>query len=149
MARKVLTEYHPLEPEMWLQLGSHEHRQVLMAGVVRKLVVKAPDWLNVPTEKSWEATYTKCAWRSEDYCLLHYLRLGNKNGQKRKNARRVCWRTTSTDNGWCSKCPSAASLGAVSPRRLSHADAVPAEAPRLRRSERSWSSRATAGAGVR
>ena len=90
LARKVLTEYHPLEPEMWLQLGSHEYRQALMTGVVRKLVIKAPDWDSGRKEKSWEAAYMKCAWRSKDHSLLDYLRLSNKNGQKRKNARRVC-----------------------------------------------------------
>ena len=86
LARKVLSEYHPLEPEMWLQLGSHEFRQVLATGVVRRL----PDWANGPAEKSWEAAYTACKWRSEDHTLLDYLRLSNKDGQKRKNARRVC-----------------------------------------------------------
>ena len=32
LARKVLSEYHPLEPEMWLQLGSHEFRPGLGHG---------------------------------------------------------------------------------------------------------------------
>ena len=90
LARKVLSEYHPLEPEMWLQLGSHEFRQVLATGVVRRLAVKLPDWENGPAENSWEAAYMACKWRSEDHSLLDYLRLSNKDGQKRKNARRVC-----------------------------------------------------------
>ena len=90
LARKVLSEYHPLEPEMWLQLGSHEFRQVLATGVVRRLVVRLPDWENGPADNSWEAAYMACKWRSEDHSLLDYLRLTNKDGQKRKNARRVC-----------------------------------------------------------
>ena len=90
LARKVLSEYHPLEPEMWLQLGSHEFRQVLATGVVRRLVVRVPDWENGPADGSWEAAYVACKWRSEDHCLLDYLRLSNKDGGRRKNARRVC-----------------------------------------------------------
>ena len=90
LARKVLSEYHPLEPEMWLQLGSHEFRQVLATGVARRLVVRAPDWEKGPAEGSWEAAYVACKWRSDDHTLLDYLRLSNKDGARRKNARRVC-----------------------------------------------------------
>ena len=75
---------------MWLQLGNQEFRQVLMTGVVRRLVPRVPNFEGGPTQNSWEEAYVKCTWRSEDHTLLDFLRLSNKHGQRRKNSRRVC-----------------------------------------------------------
>ena len=81
--------YHPLEPEMRLQLGNQEFRQVLMTGVVRRLVVRSPCWESGPLPGSWEDSHVKCRWRHEDHSLLDFLRLSNKEGKQRKNSRRV------------------------------------------------------------
>lgn len=86
----LTSRYHPLEPEMWLQLGNQDFRQVLMTGVVRRLVVRVPCWEAGPPSGSWEDAYVKCTWRSEDHTMLDFLRLSNKDGERRKNSRRVC-----------------------------------------------------------
>ena len=75
---------------MWLQLGNQEFRQVLMTGIVRRLVVRGPCWNSQPAPGSWEDSYIRCTWRREDHSLLDYLRLCNKDGERRKNRRRVC-----------------------------------------------------------
>ena len=75
---------------MWLQLGNQEFRQVLMTGVVRRLVARVPCWENGPKAGSWEDVYVQSSWRHEDHSLLDFLRLSNKDGKPRKNTRRVC-----------------------------------------------------------
>ena len=75
---------------MWLQLGNQEFRQVLMTGIVRRLVVRGPCWNSQPAAGSWEDAYIRCTWRNEDHSLLDYLRMCNKDGERRKNRRRVC-----------------------------------------------------------
>ena len=75
---------------MWLQLGNQDFRQVLMTGVVRRLVPHIPCWKGGPKAGSWEDAYVTCSWRHEDHSLLDFLRLSNKDGKARKNARRVC-----------------------------------------------------------
>lgn len=75
---------------MWLQLGNRDFRQVVMTGVVRRLVAHVPCWEGGPKPGSWEDGYVKRSWRHEDHCLLDFLRLSNKDGEPRKNARRVC-----------------------------------------------------------
>ncbi|OLQ05723.1 hypothetical protein AK812_SmicGene11056 [Symbiodinium microadriaticum] len=87
LARKVLMEYHPLEPEMWLQLAGQQFRQVLQTGVLRRVVVHPP-WAGFPPSR-WESLYTTCAWRSESCTFLEYMRQCNQSGDKRKNKRRV------------------------------------------------------------
>ncbi|OLP81254.1 hypothetical protein AK812_SmicGene38227 [Symbiodinium microadriaticum] len=87
LARKVLMEYHPLEPEMWLQLAGQQFRQVLQTGVLRRVVVRPP-WNGCPPGH-WESLYMTCAWRSETCTFLEYLRQCNKSGEKRTNKRRV------------------------------------------------------------
>ena len=87
LARKVLMEYHPLEPEMWLQLAGQQFRQVLQTGVLRRVVVRPP-WAGFPPSR-WESLYVACDWRSESCTLLEYLRQCNQSGVKRKNKRRV------------------------------------------------------------
>ena len=86
LARRILSEYHPLEPEMWLQLAGQTFRQVVMTGVVRRINVKIP-WKEVP-DRQLQA-YMDCTWRSEDMTYLDYLRRSNMKGAKRKNRRRV------------------------------------------------------------
>ena len=86
LARRILTEYHPLEPEMWLQLAGQMFRQVVMTGIVRRVKVPVP-WKNDPDR--WLRAYMDCRWRTDELTFLQYLRMSNKNGAKRKNPRRV------------------------------------------------------------
>ncbi|CAE7406987.1 unnamed protein product, partial [Symbiodinium pilosum] len=83
LARKVLMEYHPLEPEVWLQLGGQRFRQVLQTGILRRVVLR-PLWRGFQPTR-WEQLYMASAWRSED-CTL---RLCTEAGERRKNRRRV------------------------------------------------------------
>ena len=80
LARRILSEYHPLEPEMWLQLGAQHFRQVIATPVMRCLSVRPP-WTGPPGE--WEQRYMGCSWREDDCTLLEFMRASNKNGRQR------------------------------------------------------------------
>ena len=84
LARRILSEYHPLEPEMWLQLGAQFFRQVIATPVMRRLSVRCP-WTGPPGE--WEKKYMECEWRDDDCTLLEYMRLSNKDGRRRSTVR--------------------------------------------------------------
>ena len=84
LARRILSEYHPLEPEMWLQLGAQFFRQVIATPVMRRLSVRCP-WTGPPGE--WEKRYMECEWREDDCTLLEYMRLSNKDGRQRSKLR--------------------------------------------------------------
>ncbi|CAE7857073.1 unnamed protein product, partial [Symbiodinium necroappetens] len=76
LARRILTEYHPLEPEMWLQLGAQFFRQVIATPVMRRVSVRCPWTSQVGI---WETAYMECTWRDEDCTLLQYIRMSNKD----------------------------------------------------------------------
>ncbi|OLP74791.1 hypothetical protein AK812_SmicGene45567 [Symbiodinium microadriaticum] len=80
LARRILTEYHPLEPEMWLQLGAQFFRQVIATPVMRRVSVRCP-WTS--QVGMWETAYMECTWRNEDCTLLQYIRISNKDGKQR------------------------------------------------------------------
>ena len=84
LARKVLTEYHPMEPEMWLQLDAQHFPQVVATPVIRKVVVRPP-WTAEPGK--WEQLYMKSTWRPDDWSLLQYVRASNLRGAKRATTR--------------------------------------------------------------
>ena len=47
LARRILAEYQPLEPEMWLQLGAHLFPQVFAGGTMKRFVTRGsvrPNW---------------------------------------------------------------------------------------------------------
>ena len=81
LARKILSEYHPLEPEMWMQLGAQQFRQVVATPVMRKLSVRTPWTGQEPTQ--WERMYMECPWREEDCTLLEFVRASTKDGRQR------------------------------------------------------------------
>ena len=81
LARKILSEYHPLEPEMWLQLGAQQFRQVIATPVMRRMSIHAPWTGREPTE--WERMYMDCPWREEDCTLLEFVRASTKDGNQR------------------------------------------------------------------
>ena len=71
IARRVLTEYRPLEPEMVLQLASFLFRPCRAPGSVKRFV--PPNFLQGPPNAMTQA-YMESEWRSEDMCLLEFMR---------------------------------------------------------------------------
>ena len=77
LARRVLTQYQPLEPEMWLQLSAHLFRQCFAGGGLSRFVVPVP-WRDILPERVQQ--YMGSSWRPDSMCLLAYLRKTNKRG---------------------------------------------------------------------
>ena len=78
VARNVLTKYHPLEPEMWLQLADGRlFPHCIYGGSIVPIV--AP-WPGIETKPDFVKAYEKCTWRGKDMSLLEYLRKANKKG---------------------------------------------------------------------
>jgi hypothetical protein len=74
VARRVCFEYHPLEPEMVLQLAGanfRQHRLGTSSRGTRSIV--APSVSNA-TLPSYVHIYMDCAWRSDRMSLLEFLR---------------------------------------------------------------------------
>ena len=96
VARRVLNEYHPLEPEMWLQLGSHLQPQVFAGGVIRRFV--APALGHDPADAMPAAVlqYVASQWRREDMTLLEFLRKTSRRGGPAQHLQRR-WRREATD----------------------------------------------------
>ena len=89
VARNVLTKYHPLEPEMWLQLADGKlFPHCLYGGSIVPIV--AP-WPGIETKPDFVKAYEKCAWRGKDMSLLEYLRKSEKNGHIIKWVRKLGW----------------------------------------------------------
>ncbi|CAJ1389111.1 unnamed protein product [Effrenium voratum] len=65
LARRILADYHPLQPEMVLQLAAQQLPQFLTKAVVRKISVPLPwrDRGGLPLPK-WLANYMTCTWRA-------------------------------------------------------------------------------------
>jgi hypothetical protein len=67
MARRILRDYHPLEPEMWLQLATQWFPQVFAGGTLKRFLPGAPGDADV--SKSVHL-YMQCEWRPEEMTLL-------------------------------------------------------------------------------
>eukprot|EP00439_Symbiodinium_sp_Y106_P002639 s11571_g1.t1 len=52
LARRVLADYHPLQPEMIMQLAMQQQPQFLCAATVHKFVVPVP-WQKDPPQIDW------------------------------------------------------------------------------------------------
>ena len=81
VARRVLFEYHPLEPEMILQLAGANFRQWgvgTASGGKRSLV--APSLTDDEPTKEMQL-YMESAWRREDMSFLEFLRKTNARGE--------------------------------------------------------------------
>ncbi|CAE7601714.1 unnamed protein product [Symbiodinium sp. CCMP2592] len=78
LARRILAEYHPLQPEMVLQLAAQRHPQFLCPSVIRKFVVPIPWAAEMPLIVRG---YMSCPWRREEMNLLEYLRKSGSDGQ--------------------------------------------------------------------
>ena len=86
VARRVLTDYHPCEPEMWLQLGAQWFPQTFAGGTMKVFTVPVPDW-DAPCPEKLQA-YVSSAWRGDDMSLLEFLRRANAKGDIQRYLRR-------------------------------------------------------------
>ena len=77
MALRILSCYHPGEPEMWLTLATQMLPPFGTGGTVQPLVAPWPD---MPRKPDCVALYETSRWRGDDMSLLEFLRKSNKAG---------------------------------------------------------------------
>eukprot|EP00438_Fugacium_kawagutii_P024873 Skav210639 [mRNA] locus=scaffold336:36175:40055:+ [translate_table: standard] len=78
IAKRVLTDYHPLVPEMTLQLAMQWFPQCFAGGTLQRFRVPVP-WESAWPERVMQ--YMKCSWRPEDMTLAEFLRKTGKSGK--------------------------------------------------------------------
>eukprot|EP00971_Amphidinium_carterae_P050999 1003998-Amphidinium_carterae.1 len=78
IARRVLSEYHPLEPELWMQLASFLCRPCMAGGTLKRFVV--PSALTCPDPPNIVKEYMQSSWRCNNMNLLEFLRKSNDKG---------------------------------------------------------------------
>ena len=80
VARRVLFDYKPCEPEMWLYLAAQRFPPCRYSGTMTELRAPWPgmDTAQVPTIA---LAYMASTWRSEDMTLLEFARKSNKDGR--------------------------------------------------------------------
>ena len=78
IAKRVLTDYHPLESEMTLQLAMKWFPQCFAGGTLQKFRVPVP-WEGAPPERVKQ--YMTCTWRPMDMTLAEFLRKTSRNGR--------------------------------------------------------------------
>ena len=78
IAKRVLTDYHPLEPEMALQLAMQWFPQCFAGGTLQRFRAPVP-WEGTCPERV--AQYMRSRWRAEGMCLEEFLRKTNKQGK--------------------------------------------------------------------
>ena len=86
LARRVLADYHPLQPEMVMQLAMQQHPQFICPASVRKFVVPVP-WLKEMPKLV--QNYMTSSWRRPNMNLLDFLRKSGNNGQISQKYRRI------------------------------------------------------------
>ncbi|CAE7357688.1 pif1 [Symbiodinium sp. CCMP2592] len=86
LARRVLADYHPLQPEMIMQLAAQQHPQFVCPANVRKFVVPVP-WQKDPPQIV--QSYMSSTWRRDNMSLLDFLRKSGSDGQISQKYRRV------------------------------------------------------------
>ena len=112
LARRVLTEYQPLEPEMFLQLAAQWFRPSFMGGTIRRIVVPLPWDRDLHMSEAFAKSklirlYVQSEWRSASMSFLEYLR---RSGHKGAVHHRLQKRHKSEGNGqdlhsWIQDCP--------------------------------------------
>ena len=80
VARRVLFDYKPCEPEMWLYLAAKTFPPCRYSGAMEEL--RAP-WPGMKAEAVPKIVqlYQESAWRREDMSLLEFARKTNKKGE--------------------------------------------------------------------
>ncbi|CAK0887026.1 unnamed protein product [Prorocentrum cordatum] len=85
VARRMVNEYHPYEPEMWLQLNGQNFKQWHFSTVSRgKRDIQAP-WPGMETPPAYVDQYCAASrtWRRADMPLLEFLRkAGDDEGRQ-------------------------------------------------------------------
>ena len=77
LARRVLAQHQPLEPEMRLQLGAHLFQQCFAGGGLSRFVAPVPCKDDLPERVQ---QYMTSSWRPQSMTLLTYLRKTNQHG---------------------------------------------------------------------
>ena len=86
VAKRVLTDYHPLEPEMALQLAMQWFPQCFLGGTMQRFRVPVPfetDKLHARVQQYLEST-----WRAKDMTLEEFLRKTNQKGSIHRTLQR-------------------------------------------------------------
>ncbi|CAE7275706.1 unnamed protein product [Symbiodinium sp. CCMP2592] len=86
LARRVLADYHPLQPEMVMQLAMQQHPQFICPATVRKFVVPVPWQKEMP---KLVQNYMTSSWRRPNMSLLDFLRKSGNDGQISQKYRRM------------------------------------------------------------
>ena len=82
LCRKVLFEYHPLEPEMVLQLSQGLRKWEFETVMTGRRSIRAPHPRTDAMEQpSFVKRYMECNWRGEAMSLLEYLRKSGSKGE--------------------------------------------------------------------
>jgi hypothetical protein len=77
VCRKILFDYHPLEPEMWLQMAAQWFPQGFSDGTTIPILAPYP---GMETKPSFVERYEDCTWKGR-MTLLEYLRKSNDEGE--------------------------------------------------------------------
>ena len=77
IARRILFDHHPLEPEMWLTLFAQKFPQCVMGGTLMDISAPIP---GADTKPEYVERYEKCTWRRRSMTLLEFLRKSNAAG---------------------------------------------------------------------
>ena len=77
VARRILFDYHPLEPEMWLTIAGRLFPQMTTGGNIKILSIP---WATKDQKPAHVTNYENCRWRREDMKLLEWLRKTNNDG---------------------------------------------------------------------
>ena len=82
LCRKVLFEYHPLEPEMVLQLTQGLRQWEFGTAMTGRRSARAPHpHVEASAQPAFVQRYIACTWRGERMSLLEYLRKSGSRGQ--------------------------------------------------------------------
>ncbi|CAE7433851.1 unnamed protein product, partial [Symbiodinium sp. CCMP2592] len=77
VARRILFDHHPLEPEMWLSLAGAMFPQFSFGGALVDIFAPYPGMEHKP---DFVVRYETCSWRGESMTLLDFLRKSNSVG---------------------------------------------------------------------
>ena len=78
IAKRVLSDYHPLFPEMTLQLAMQWFPQCFAGGSLQRFRVPVPGEAADPPKRVLQ--YMRSSWRAEDMPLVEFLRKTGVNG---------------------------------------------------------------------
>ena len=81
VSKKVLFDYHPQEPEMWLHLAAQQFPCFKTGASMMPIVAPYP---GMPAKPQWLLNYESCEWKGENMTLLEYLRKANDKNEPLK-----------------------------------------------------------------